>query len=239
MDFVTTGEPKFVHPKLLVSVSTSIAQYKALYSQARELSNYLLKSLKFEEVAVLHSSAFPPEVMVLEDGTAVLPACRIYVHRGRSDLVLFAGDSSPSDDQYHFAKSILDFARGAGVKEVYSVGARWSETPTPAFEDARVNGFATDAEGVKNLKKHGVQMIESEPAPFFASMVVGMAKEYGMRGYKISVDHGEPTPHTRSVIKMLEVLTEMMGFKVGLDGLRALVKEPPHQRPPGAGQVYQ
>ena len=239
LDFQVDGQPKFVHPKLLVAVSTSMSQYKALYSQARELSNYLLKKLKFEEVAVIHSSAFQPEVLVTEDGTAVRPACRFYVHWGKSDLLLFAGDARPTDDQYHFCKALLDFAGKAGVKELYSVGARWSETPTPAFEDPRVNGFATDKEGVEKMKELGVQIIESEPAPFFASMVVGMAKEYGMRGYKISVDHGEPIPHTRSVIKILEVLTPMMGFEVGLEELRALVKEAPQEKPPGAGSIYQ
>jgi proteasome assembly chaperone (PAC2) family protein len=239
LDFETKGHAKFVRPILLIAVSTSVSQYKALYSQARELSNYLLKSLKFEEVAVMHSSAFPPEVIVKEDGMAVLPTCKIYVHRGKSDLLLFAGDSSPADDQYVFAKTLLDYASKAGVKEVYSVGARWSETPVPAFEDAHVNGFATDKEGVKKLKEHGVEVIENEPAPFFASMVVGMAHEYGMRGYKISVDHGEPIPHTRSVIKMLEVLSAMTGLKVELDELKALVKAPPQEKPPGTGPIYQ
>jgi proteasome assembly chaperone (PAC2) family protein len=224
---------------LLVAVSTSISQYKALYSQARELSNYLLKSLKFEEVAVLRSSAFAPEVLVMEDGTAVLPTCKFYLHRGKSDLLLFAGDSSPSDDQYLFAKTILDYASKLGVKEVYSVGARWSETPAPAFDDPHINGFATDRKGVKKLKEQGVEIIESEPAPFFASMVVGMAKDYGMKGYKVSVDHGEPVPHTRSVIKMLEILSAMMGFKVDLEELRKVVKAPPQERPAGTGQIYQ
>ncbi len=239
LDFETKGKPKFVRPTLLVALSTSVSQYKALYSQAKELSNYLLKSLKFEEVAVVRSSSLQPEVIVEQDGTAVLPTCRFYVYHGKSDLLLFAGDASPADDQYEFARMVLEFAGKAGVKEVYSVGARWSENPVPAFEDAHVNGFATDKEGVKRLKEHGVEIIESEPAPFFASMIVGLAQEYGMRGYKISVDHGEPIPHTRTVIKMLEVLSAMIGFKVGMDELKSLVKAPPQERPPGAGAIYQ
>jgi len=239
LDFESKPHARLVRPSLLVAVSTSISQYKALYSQARELSNYLLKSLKFEELAVLRSSAFSPEVIVMEDGTAVLPACKFYLHRGKSDLLLFAGDSSPSDDQQLFAKTVLEYASEAGVREVYSVGARWSDTPVPEFDEPRVNGFATDREGVKKLKENGVEIIESEPAPFFASMVVGMAKDYGMKGYKISVDHGEPVPHTRSVIKMLEVLSAMMGFGVDLEELRKVVKAPPQEKSSGLGPVYQ
>jgi proteasome assembly chaperone (PAC2) family protein len=239
MDSETTGPTKLSDPSLLVAVSTSIPQYRALYSQARELANYLLKTLKFEEVAVIHSSAFPPEVMVSEDGTATLPSCRFYVHRGKSDLLLFAGDSSPMEDQYHFTEALLGYAERAGVREVYSVGARWSEIPLPAFQEPRLKGFATDREGVDRLKEHGVEIVEAEPAPFFASMVVGMAGRHRMKVYKIQVDHGDPMPHTRSVIKMLEALSRLIGFEVGLDELRAQVKLPPQERPPGAGQVYQ
>jgi proteasome assembly chaperone (PAC2) family protein len=239
LSFRTSVQKKFVDPSLLVAVSTSIPQYKPLYSQARELSKYLLKKLKFEEVAVLHSSTLPPEVIVMEDGASVLPACRFYVQRGKSDLILFAGDSSPAEDQSLFAKTVLEFASKAGVKEVYSVGARWSETPLPAYEEPQAKGFATDKEGVSRLKKHGVAINEAEPAPFFANIVVGMSKEYGMRGYKISIDHGEPTPHTRSVIKMLEVLSKMMGFEIDMEELRSQVKAPPQAAPPGTGAIYQ
>src|SRR5271157_4627056 len=169
MDMKTSPRKKFVRPALLVSVSTSIPQYKALYSQAKELSKYLLSSMKFEEVAVMHSSAFSPEVIVNDDGISVLPSCRVYAHKGKTDLLLFAGDASPMDDQLEFTKMLLDFARKAGVREIYSVGARWSETPIPPFDEPKVKGFATDKEGVKRLKSSGVEILGSEPAPFFAS----------------------------------------------------------------------
>jgi len=214
-------------------------QYRALYSQAREMAKYLLKSLKFEEVAVVHSSAFPPEVIVREDGVSSLPACRFYALRGKRDVLLFAGDSSPTDDQYAFASMLLAQAEKLGVKELYSVGARWSENPLPAYQDPEVNGFGTDELAVKKLKRHGVKVIEAEPAPFFASMVVGMAKAHDIRGYKISVDHGEPLPHTRSVIKLLEVISSMAGFEVGLAELRSEVVRPAPAKPPGTGAIYQ
>ncbi len=239
MDFRTTGKARFRNPSLLVAVSTSIPQYKELYSQAKELAKHLQKSMKFEEVAVVHSSALPPEVIVNGDGMAALPSCRLYLHRGRRDLLLFAGDSSPMDDQYSFATMLLDYAKKVGVKELFSVGARWSETPQPQFQDPEVKGFATDKEGVKRLKRFGVKLTTAEPAPFFASMIVGMAKDYGIRGYKISVDHGEPMPHTRSVIKMLEVVSAMLGFKAELAELKSQVKAPPPVLPPGTGAIYQ
>ena len=223
--------PPLNEPRLIVAVSTSMPQYGALYSQARELGEYMLRKMKFEKVATVRSSAFPPEVVVREGGVASLMECSLYLNRGRRDLLLFAGDSSPADDQYEFALFLLAKAREMRVGEVYSVGARWAENPAPPESEPKVSGFATDATGVSKLKEHGVTILGEEPAPFFASMVVAMAKDAGIRGYKISVDHGEPSPHTRSVSKLLEVLSSMAGFEVDVKELRE--KASP-STPPGA-----
>ena len=206
---------------MVVAVSTSLPQYKALYSQAKELGKYMLEKMDFEKVAELHSSSFPPEVLVREDGISTLPACSVYLHRGRRDILLFCGDASPMDEQYEFARLLLEYAEELGVKELYSIGARWADNPQSPDQDPEPNGFASDKGGAEMLKQHGVKLLSEEPAPFFASMVVGMAPKYGIRGYKLSVDHGEPAPHTRSVGKMLEVLSGLAGFKIPLEELRS------------------
>ena len=225
-------------PSLIVAVSTSIPQYKPLYSQARELGDYMLRKMKFEKLATVRTSAFPPEVLVRENGLTTLPECSFYVSRGRQDLVLFTGDTSPMDEQYEFAQFLLGWAKEMGVGELYSVGARWAENPLPAEADPQASGFATDSKGVANLKKRGVKILGEEPAPFFASMVVAMAKDYDIRGYKLSVDHGEPSPHVKSVMKMLEILSSMAGFEVDLSELKskALPSSPPRMQ--GDSSIY-
>jgi uncharacterized protein len=225
-------------PMIVVAVSTSLQQYKALYSQGRELAKYLLKTLEFKEVATLFSSSFAPEVIVGEDGVCNLPSCRFYLHRGMRDLLLFAGDASPMDDQYEFTRLVLDFAKKCGVTELYSIGARWSENPISAFEDPEVNGFASDVSGVAKLEKHGVRAIKGEPAPFFSSLVVGLAKASGIEGFKLSVDHGEPIPHTRAVLKMLKVLMDMGGFEVDLSGLNSQLEDAPITPGPDERSAY-
>ena len=220
-------------PVMVVAVSTSIPQYKALYSQARELGDYMLKKMKFEKVATVRTSAFPPEVLVRPDGISTLPECSFYLSRGKRDLVLFAGDTSPMDEQYEFAEFLLGKAKDMGVGELYSVGARWAENPLPPEAEPQATGFSTDSTGVSKLKKQGVKILSEEPAPFFSSMVVAMAKGRGMRGYKLSVDHGEPSPHVRSVMKMLELLSAMAEFEVDLEELKS--KAPPVTPPRQSG----
>ena len=233
IDFDKGKAPKLRSPTLIVAVSTSIPQYKALYSQAREMGRHLLDRMEFVELATVRSSAFPPEVIVRDDGTAELPACRFYLAKGEDELVLFAGDTSPMDSQAEFAEELLSFAEGLGVKVVISVGARWTENPVQAESEPEVKGFATDESGVAALRKVGVTILGEEPAPFFASMVVAQAGEHGMRGYKLSVDHGEPLPHHRSVKKLLETISALTGAEIPTDGLQTTGKTESAKADPG------
>jgi proteasome assembly chaperone (PAC2) family protein len=239
LDFEKAGRRTFNKPTLVVAVSTSIPQYTEMYSQAKELADYMMGKMKFQRVASIYSSSLPPEVLIREGGVSALPSCSFYLSRGEKDLVLFSGDASPMDDQYEFAQLVLGYAKEIGVRELYSIGTRWAENPAHPESEPVPNGFATDAAGVTRLKKHGVRIIAEEAAPFFASLVVGMASEYGIRGYKLSVDHGEPRPHTRSVAKLLGVLSTMAGFEVAIDELPSSAKTLP---PPGNGgntAIYQ
>jgi proteasome assembly chaperone (PAC2) family protein len=238
LDFQEENVPRLREPTIVVAVSTSMPQYKALYSQAKELAQYLLRTLQFQRIATVRSSAFSPEVLVGDDGISALPACHFYLRKGKKDLILFAGDTSPVEDQYEFSHFMLKHAADLGVRELYSVGARWAENPLPPEADPVPNGFATDAVGVAKLKKAGVSIIKEEPAPFFASMVVALSKEYGIRGYKLSVDHGEPVPHARSVAKLLSALSSMTGFEVPLEGLGVKPGQPQAQRQPGDTTIY-
>ncbi len=233
IDFEESESLQLKDPAMLVALSTSMPQYRALYSQARELADYMLKKLQTVKVGTVRSSAFPPEVLVREGGVSSLPESGVYLVRGRRDILLVAGDTSPMDEQYEFAQFILGKGKEAGVKELFSIGARWAENPVPPEAEPQASGFSTDSAGVAMLEKHGVKIIGEEPAPFFASIVVAMAKDYGIRGYKLSVDHGEPSPHTRSVIKLLEVLGELAGFDIDLTELRskALPVAPPSRSP--------
>lgn len=233
-----SAEVSLKDPAMVVAVSTSLPQYRELYSQGRELGKYLMKQMEFELIATIYSSAFPPEVLVRGDGLSTLPACYLYMSRGRRDLLLLCGDASPMDDQYQFTRALLDYAKELHVKEVYSVGARWTEIPLAQDADPEPNGFATDETGAARLRRHGVKLIGDEPAPFFASLIVGLAKDYGIRGYKLSVDHGEPSPHPRSVARLIEVLSGLIGFKVSLDELQAETKARPQTRQPSDGNIY-
>ena len=210
---------------LLVALSTMVPQYQALYSHAKELSKFLLGQLDFKKVATMYSSTLPPEVVIEGSGLMRMHSNQFYTYPGIRRVVMLAGDGSPFDDQQQYAHSVLSFARLCQVKEVISVGARWSESPVPAGSPLTPVGFATDHSGVSRLEDLGVTIIKSEPGPFFPNLVVAMAEDYGMRGYKLGVDHGEPAPHPRSLIQIVSILSKMLGLTFDLTELTAKASE--------------
>lgn len=210
---------------LLVALSTMAPQYEPLYSHARELSRFLLRKMEFRKFATLYSSSLPADVAIGDDGLVRLRSNSFYSFAAKRRVIMLAGDGSPFDDQQEYADSVLSFARRLGATEVVSVGARWSESPVPAGVPLKPVGFASDAAGVKELEELGVTITKGEPGPFFANLIVGMAGDYGMRGYKIGVDHGEPLPHPRSLLQIVRVLSEMLGFTVDTKELVTRAKE--------------
>jgi proteasome assembly chaperone (PAC2) family protein len=227
--------PDLKDPVLLVALSTSVQQYKVLYSQARELGKFMLKKMEFEKFATLYSSSMPPLVAISDEGLIRLYSASFYRHPGERDIVLLAGDASPVDEQYEFSESVLKYAHSLGVREVVSVGTRWTEEAASPTAVPRVKGFATDEKGVKDLEGWGVEITRDEPAPYFASLVIALAERYGMRGYKLSVDHGEPTPHPRSVIEIMATLQKMMGLQVDTSELIGIADKMAANLEPGVG----
>lgn len=214
------------NPLLIVSVSTSNPQYRLLYSQARELGKYLVKKLNFRQIAALYSSALSPEIRIAKGGVVSLVSNNFYLHSGKSrDYVLFAGHSSPISDEYEYGELMLSHAEKLGVKELVSIGARWTDPALSPLEPPKVIGFANDADGVARLKDAGVNVMKSESAFYFANLLVPLSKFYGMRAFKLSVDHGEPIPHPKSIAQFLAVLEKMFALQVDHEDLEAQAKD--------------
>ncbi len=210
---------------LIISLSTTNPQFLILYSQARELANFLLAKMEFKRFASLYCSALPAAISVSKDGVADLAGVHFYHVKGKKDIVLLAGFGSPVGDEYEFGAEVLSYAKSLGISEVISIGARWTEEPVPPLETPKVRGFATDEGGTKWLEANGVSLLKNEPAYYFANTVIAMTQVYGLRGCKLSVDHGEPRPHPRSLMALLQVLTKKLDFEIDTSELESKARE--------------
>lgn len=213
-------------PVLLISVSTSNPQFRLLYSQARELGKLLIRKLPVKQLAIVYSSAMTSEIRIHRNGTASLLSNSFYHISGETrDYLLFAGHASPVENEYEYAETVLEYAKKAGVRELISIGARWSEPVLSPLEPPKVLGFASDEQGAEKLKAAGVTLLKNEAAYYFANLIVPLAKLHGIRGYKLSVDHGEPSPHPKSLISILSVLSSLIDLKVDQTDLLSQSKE--------------
>ena len=225
--FQSISEPGALRdPLLIVCLSTSNPEYKDLYSQGRELGRFLLKKLGFEQLSSLYSSALPPEVKVSNSGVGNLASNNFYVYRGeKRDYILLAGHSSPIEDQFEYGDVVLSYAQKLGVKELVSFGARWTETVLPPLDIPKLTGYANDEEGTKRLEVAGISIQRNESAYYFANIITSQSKFYGIRGYKVSVDHGEPAPNPKSLIAFLGILGKMFDLKVDDSDLHTQARE--------------
>jgi len=216
--------PQLSDPSLIIGVSTSNPNYALLYSHASELAKYMIDKMSFKLFARLYSDAFPPEVKIDADGVSAVPTGDFYYFKGRRDLLVFTSTSSPSTQNYELAEEILNFAKSMGTNEVFSIGARFLEAPSPK-DVPEVLGFATHQEGVSRLKEKDVKIMKEEPSLYFSSLVVGMAKLQAMQGYRLAVNHGEPRPHPRAVKAILGVLSTMLNFEIDVSSLDKKAEE--------------
>ncbi len=61
--------------------------------------------------------------------------------------------------------------------------------------------------------------MKNESAFYFGNVIVPLSKLRGIRAYKISVDHGEPSPNPKSVIAFMGVLSRMYNLSVDMSDL--------------------
>src|ERR1700730_17424141 len=153
-------KPELKDPVLLVSLSTSVPQYRPLYSHARELGKFMLRKMEFQKLSTLYSSSMPPLVVISDDGLIRLSSVSFHRYAGKRDIVLLAGDASPVEEQYEFTDSVLKYANSLGIREVVSVGTRWTEEAASPIATPKVKGFASDEKGVKELEGWGVEIIK-------------------------------------------------------------------------------
>ena len=61
--------------------------------------------------------------------------------------------------------------------------------------------------------------MKNESAFYFGNVIVPLSKFHGIRAYKISVDHGEPSPNPKSIIAFMGVLSRMFNLSADVSDL--------------------
>lgn len=183
-------------------------------------TRYLVKQLKAEKLALLHSPHFPYYVIVNKKGNTRLLRGEFHYWKNSesNDLIFFTGDSQAQtiEGQYEIAENILSFAKKHKVEILITLGGYRKE----AGEVPEVIATATDAETLnKALKADASPSPPGNPIVGTAGLLVGMAKFKNIPALCLLGETRGYLPDPRAAKSILLVLQKMLKIAVKFDDL--------------------
>ena len=192
------------------------------------VAEHMIAELGAEKVMEIYSSHFPPQVIVLADGTVRLVRSEFYaVDTGDQHLLILVGDhqSATNDGHYELTDAYLQMAVKNGVKRIYTLGGYGlgQLVDTPAVLGA-VNNLAL----VEEMKQYGVVFKENEPG----GGIVGASGLLLGFGALAKIDAvclmGETSGYLvdpKSAQAVLKVLCKALNLNISMQALEERAKE--------------
>lgn len=98
----------------------------------------------------------------------------------KHDLVLFLGEAQPPVGKYPFCRQLIEYAKELGIERVITFAAM--ATHMRPEHPSRVFGVATDSEGVKELRRLDLTILEDGNIGGLNGVLLGAAAASGLRG---------------------------------------------------------
>lgn len=136
--------------------------------------------------------------------------------RGGRDLLLFVGESQPSDRGYEFCRRVLEIALGFGVRRILTFAAM--ATPIHPAKSPRVFGVATDAALLERVKREKVQPLGEGEVTGLNGVLLAATGEYGLDGVCLLGElpfFAIGVPNPKASLAVLKVFARL--FDVPLD----------------------
>ena len=201
----------------------------------RIAAGYIVEKLNGEKFAELYSSFFQHVTLIHANGTIHVIKGEFYVIKRKKsnglkrDLIIYLGDqqSETSQGTYEIVWEILKFIKKLGVKEMITMGGLKVDRPV---KEPKVYGAASDNEVIKKFKNYEIDFNSSGKVGSIVGAVgllVGLGKLYGIKGVTLLVESFGPPilPDHRGAKKLLEILKEILKFKLDLKEIEKKVKE--------------
>jgi uncharacterized protein (TIGR00162 family) len=194
-------------------------------------ADHLIECLGATKFATITSKYFPPQVLVLGDGTIRLVNNEMYFWKakeeGQRDLVILIGDYQglTADGQYVLVEAILDLLEELGCKTIYTLGGYGTGK---MLEKPRVLGAATDRELVKTLKKKNVVFRKNEPGGGIvgaSGLFLGLGMRRGMDGVCLMGETSGYLVDPKSAQSVLEILSDILSVQVDFSDLESRAEQ--------------
>ncbi|HUK75028.1 MAG TPA: PAC2 family protein [Nitrososphaerales archaeon] len=197
-------------------------------------ADYVVSVFKAKKVAEFHSTAFPPNVNVNEEGLALRLKGELYhAETGQArDLLVFTADAQPgtSEGEYELADVVLREAKRLGSEMVFTLAAYVTGT---FVRERSVHGTATSPDVLPMLSASGVSIMHEGGISGMNGIMVGMAKLHGMEGISLLGETAGYLLDPAASHAVLERLSEILEIKIDL----ALIEERAKEAQQVFGQV--
>lgn len=208
--------------KLQLNRPWLVAVWPGMGNVALNAGVYLLAKLEMSVIAELETGdLFDVDHVEVKEGiiqTPRRPGNRFFVWtdpKKQHDLVVFLGEAQPPLGKYPFCRKLLAFARELGVERVFTFAAM--ATQMHPEHPARVFGAASDKEGVEELRRLELEILEDGHIGGLNGVVLGIAAEDGLRGSCLLGEMPHifaQLPFPKASLAILEVFTTITGIEL-------------------------
>lgn len=179
-----------------------------------------------DKIVEIYSPHFPPQVLVMDDGTARLVRNELYVDQ-KHNLLVLVGDyqCATSEGHYELARIYLDIAKKHGVKRIYTLGGYGTGK---LIDKPRVLGTVNKLELVDEMKKYGVEFKENEPGGGVvgaSGLLLGMGALEDIEAICLMGETSGYLVDPKSAQAVLGVLSKTLNMSIDMSALEERAKE--------------
>ncbi|MDY6964939.1 MAG: proteasome assembly chaperone family protein [Halobacteriota archaeon] len=192
------------------------------------VAEHMIDELDAEKIIDIYSSHFPPQVLVMEDGTVRLVQNEIYSWSSKDvDVLILVGDyqSATNVGHYLLTEKFLEIAKKYGVSRIYTLGGYGIGQ---LVEDQSVLGAVNNIELIDEIRSYGVEFKENEPGGGIvgvSGLLLGMAKRIGIDAICLMGLTSGYLVDPKSAQAVLKVLSNALDFEIDMQALAERAKE--------------
>jgi len=212
-------------PKLKDAVM--IAGFPGIGFVGKICIDQLVEDLKPVKFASVYSPFFPPQIIVNFDGTIRVPQNEIYYWKnkaGKHDILLATGDFQgvTGDSQYKISEAIIEIAKDANVKRVYTLGGLGTGTIP---KKPKIFGAATSKDLIEELKKLHIDFKPGGGIFGAAGLIIGMCVLNKIEGVCLMGETQGEFLDAKASESVLKVLSQILDIKINFESFSKKVAE--------------
>jgi hypothetical protein len=192
------------------------------------VAEHMIDELGAEKIAEVYSSHFPPQVIVLSNGTVRMVRSEFYaVNSEKQDLLILVGDhqSATNEGHYELTDTYLNIAKQNSVRRIYTLGGYGLGQ---LVEKPAVLGAVNNPALVQEMKEYGVVFKENEPGGGIvgaSGLLLGLGSLGGIDAVCLMGETSGYLVDPKSAQAVLRVLCQALKIDISMRALEDRAKD--------------